>query len=109
MSQVFDRYTDTAGNYHWSDIETGHHIIRRDTVGAVETWRMWSHTYDNMLNEAASGTYEAYKTGDRTGDVGYSETINPPKMYGWICPVCGRGLSPLARSCPCTDKWEVTC
>ena len=78
----------------------------------IESWRTWSHTYDNLLNETASGTgrtYEAYKTGDRTGDVGYSETINPPKMYGWICPVCGRGLSPLARSCPCADKWEVTC
>jgi predicted amidophosphoribosyltransferase len=21
--------------------------------------------------------------------------------YGWICPVCGRGLSPYTSSCPC--------
>ena len=27
MSEVFDRYTDTAGNEHWSDTETGHHVI----------------------------------------------------------------------------------
>ena len=42
-----------------------------------------------------------------------SETINPPKMVGWICPVCGRGLSPYTTICPCKGwidgKWEVTC
>lgn len=40
-----------------------------------------------------------------------SETINPPKMTGWICPVCGRGLSPWISACPCKDypKMEVTC
>lgn len=31
------------------------------------------------------------------------------KMTGWICPVCGRGLSPFTRVCPCNDKWEITC
>ena len=24
-----------------------------------------------------------------------------PKSTGWICPRCGRGVSPLATSCPC--------
>ena len=42
-----------------------------------------------------------------------SETIDPPKMVGWICPVCGRGLSPYTTICPCKGwidgKWEVTC
>lgn len=39
------------------------------------------------------------------------ETINPPKMTGWICPVCGRGLSPWTSACPCKGGkgWEVTC
>ena len=40
------------------------------------------------------------------------ETINDPKMTGWICPVCGRGLSPYISVCPCKEygkKWEVTC
>lgn len=39
-------------------------------------------------------------------------TIEPPKMTGWICPVCGRGLSPYTYVCPCNDigkGWEVTC
>ena len=76
MGEVFDRYIDTAGNYHWSDTETGHHVFKND--------------------------------GSTTGQV-RSETINPPKMYGWICPVCGRGMSPFTTSCPCTEKWEVTC
>ena len=30
MSEVFDRYTDSAGNEHWSDTETGHHVIPKD-------------------------------------------------------------------------------
>ena len=56
-------------------------------------------------------TYQAYKAGDKTGDIGYSKTINPPKMMGWICPVCGRGLSPWTSVCPCKGypKMEVTC
>ena len=42
-----------------------------------------------------------------------SETINPPKMVGWICPVCGRGLSPFTSICPCKGyvdgEWKITC
>ena len=34
-------------------------------------------------------------------------------MVGWICPVCGRGLSPYTSVCPChfegKNGWEVTC
>lgn len=26
--------------------------------------------------------------------------------YGWICPVCGRGLSPLTTVCPCGPKYK---
>lgn len=41
----------------------------------------------------------------------YSRTINPPVMMGWVCPVCGRGLSPWTSVCPCKagKGWEVTC
>ena len=27
--------------------------------------------------------------------------IAPFPNYGWICPKCGRGLSPYTSSCPC--------
>lgn len=30
--------------------------------------------------------------------------MSDPKMqYGWVCPVCGRGLSPQTMVCPCKD------
>lgn len=29
-------------------------------------------------------------------------------LVGWICPVCGRGLSPYTDSCPCVVNWEIT-
>ena len=58
-----------------------------------------------MNNEQNIGTTQ-------TANIG-STTINPPKMVGWICPVCGRGLSPYTTICPCKGwidgKWEVTC
>lgn len=38
-----------------------------------------------------------------------SETVTKPfPNYGWICPVCGRGLSPFTSVCPCKNKWEIT-
>jgi hypothetical protein len=30
-------------------------------------------------------------------------------LMGWICPVCGRGLSPYTDSCPCALNREITC
>lgn len=34
-----------------------------------------------------------------------------PKQYGWVCPICGRGLSPFTVVCPCNNGkgWEITC
>ena len=29
------------------------------------------------------------------------------KQYGWICPVCGRGLSPWTHVCPCYDEIKI--
>lgn len=29
MGQVYDQYTDTGGNFHYTDVTTGHHIIPR--------------------------------------------------------------------------------
>ena len=40
-----------------------------------------------------------------------TEKANPPKMVGWICPVCGRGLSPFTTMCPCKGwkGWDTAC
>lgn len=39
------------------------------------------------------------------------KTVDTPPMQGWICPVCGRGLSPFTSVCPCKNgkDWEITC
>jgi len=36
---------------------------------------------------------------------------NPGEIRGWICPVCGRGLSPYTQMCPCQGypPNRVTC
>ena len=34
---------------------------------------------------------------------------HPPRgEVGWICPVCGRGLSPLTSYCPCNLTRNIT-
>jgi len=61
---------------------------------------------DALMNNGAKGG----TTGETTGTIS-SETINPPKMIGWICPVCGRGLSPFTAVCPCKNDgkgWKIT-
>lgn len=30
------------------------------------------------------------------------------EQRGWICPVCGRGLSPWTSFCPCQSDWKIT-
>lgn len=39
------------------------------------------------------------------------QTIEPSGLTGWICPICGRGLSPFTYVCPCQGGkgWEITC
>lgn len=36
--------------------------------------------------------------------------MNKGGLYGWICPVCGRGNSPFTTTCPCKPiDIKITC
>ena len=40
------------------------------------------------------------------------EDVANPKLYGWICPICGRGNSPFTSTCPCKpwiQNLDITC
>ena len=48
---------------------------------------------------------------DMVKDTVTAKSYNVPAMQGWICPVCGRGLSPYTSVCPCKNSkgWKITC
>jgi len=53
--------------------------------------------------------------GPGTGDMPegqYHPNGIPTGPTGWVCPVCGAGVSPYTTICPCRVTWgqyEVTC
>lgn len=66
--------------------------------------------YNQYTDTACSSQDERWRV--KVGTPVQTETNDPPKMYGWVCPVCGRGLSPYTNVCPCKgwDKgWKITC
>lgn len=82
MSQVYDRYVDTAGNYHYTDVETGHHVIptvcgycHEDRDGYVFPLEKNCHAYFVFPNEIAL----------RFGKESREFKIK-------YCPMCGRKL-----------------
>lgn len=45
---------------------------------------------------------------EATEEKPYDKQTCVPITFGWICPKCGRVLSPYTPSCPCNEKWEIT-
>ena len=61
-------------------------------------------TYVNPTTTADPPSFEQSKTpidriDEKTTLLGGQHTT--AGSYGWICPVCGRGLSPFTSMCPC--------
>lgn len=48
MSEVYDRYVDTAGNYHYTDTETGHQVIPNTAVGNFPPPRLIKTNADSI-------------------------------------------------------------
>lgn len=52
-----------------------------------------------------------FKASDFVYSIDEQPTVEPSGLAGWICPICGRGLSPFTSVCPCQGGkgWEITC
>ena len=70
--------------------------------GKRETYSQYNEAWQDALDRAE-------------GAIGNLPSAQPeqqiPQMRGWVCPVCGRGLSPYTSVCPCNNGkgWEITC
>ena len=74
-------------------------------------WNQYSQITSDPSLEVYTGTpswmYRPTTTGIKHEKV--EQEPAPFIAYGWICPICGRALSPWTSCCPCNVKTEVTC
>lgn len=86
--EVYDKYTDTAGNLHWTGTHSGEHTIRTggenmDGVVKITSWGETSRWTRKCL---------------------ICETVEDPTASiiredaAWICPKCRNGLLKIIRT-----------
>lgn len=56
--------------------------------------------YTANINQTTTGTSTSTTT--PINSTSTTTTIN----YGWICPICGRGISPNQSVCPCRGDYK---
>ena len=107
MGEVFNRHTDTVGNYRWYDPETGEHTIPASEYSNPSYIKV---TDNRWMAQGTTSSTAGF--GKFMGDPTEEQKPNGGTLKGWICPVCGRGLSPYTSVCPCkgfNPGWKVTC
>lgn len=63
-------------------------------------------TNDNALNNGSNSILNGLKIGDWPPGPQIGDTPSAScgwVQYGWVCPKCGRVLSPTTTSCPCSE------
>lgn len=66
------------------------------------------------MENTTGGNYHCPSCNTTVNDLVYRPSEWKPfpqgfgKQEGWICPVCGRGLSPWTSFCPCQSDWKIT-
>lgn len=114
MGEVFDRYTDTAGNENWCDTETGKHTIPAKPHCFHKFFATETEENKELIDDYIKKLQMREPTEEERESVDeYIQKIQTSNsLKGWICPVCGRGLSPYTSVCPCkgfNPGWKVTC
>lgn len=71
----------------------------------------FGYSYPECPSESNDVIFGNGKGNDNICACGKYKPSAQPMQRGWICPVCGRGLSPLTMFCPCQNGkgWEITC
>lgn len=104
---VYNRYTDTAGNYHWTGTYSGKHIVKMDGT-SINTASDFYDDNGRLLNNPISEA-EPVKHGR------WNKVVHSNNHITYYCPKCGsifnKGCADLGdyNYCPnCgTDMREV--
>lgn len=66
------------------------------------------------MDSTTGGSYICHKCGLEFNDLVYRSQdyeVPPHQSFvkrGWVCPLCGRGVSPWIDFCPCKSDLKIT-